>query len=152
MRFRKSEDSPTCCELSWRPEGSVGFLFEFFGIFGLTIVVVKEREVCANSVINLIFLGMSCAQVTHHIEPDLRRPSDHALLIVDLLIVLKNICVCRIVLKHDSEEETAFLLSVNEGLSQLNFSSLDSTAGLNLLSKYQAWFTPEWKSARWTWK
>ena len=32
----------------------------------------------ANSVIDLIFLGMSCAQVTHHIKPDLRRPSDHA--------------------------------------------------------------------------
>jgi len=29
------------------------------------------------------------------------------------------------VLKHDSEEETAFLLSVSEGLSQLNFSSPD---------------------------
>ena len=25
-----------------------------------------------NSVINLIFLGINCAQVTHHIEPDLR--------------------------------------------------------------------------------
>jgi len=39
------------------------------------------------------------------------------------------------VLKHDSEEETAFLLSVSEELSQLNFSSLDSTAGLDLLSE-----------------
>jgi len=45
MRFRESEDSPTYFELSWRPGGSVGFLFEFFGIFGLTMVVVKEREV-----------------------------------------------------------------------------------------------------------
>jgi len=26
----------------------------------------------ANSVIDLIFLGITCAQVTHHIEPDLR--------------------------------------------------------------------------------
>ena len=26
----------------------------------------------ANSVIDLIFLGINCAQVTHHIEPDLR--------------------------------------------------------------------------------
>ena len=65
----------------------------------------------ANSVIDLIFLGMSCAQVTHHIEPNLRRPSDYA---------PENICVCRIVLKCDSEEETVFLLSVSEGLSQLN--------------------------------
>jgi len=39
------------------------------------------------------------------------------------------------VLKRDSEEEMVFLLSVSEGLSQLNFSSLDSTAGLNLLSE-----------------
>ena len=50
-------------------------------------------------------------------------------------IALENICVCRMVLKHDSEEETAFLLSVSEELSQLNFSSLDSTAGLDLLSE-----------------
>ena len=39
------------------------------------------------------------------------------------------------VLKHNSEEEMAFLLSVSEGLSQLNFSSLDSTTGLDLLSE-----------------
>jgi len=51
------------------------------------------------------------------------------------LIALENICVCRMVLKHDSEKETAFLLSVSEGLSQLNFSSLDSTTGLDFLSK-----------------
>ena len=31
----------------------------------------------ANSAIDLIFLSMSCAQVTHCIEPDLRRPSDY---------------------------------------------------------------------------
>jgi len=75
----------------------------------------------ANSVIDLIFLDMSCAQVTHHIEPDLRRPSDHTPLTVDLPIAPENICVCRMVLKRDSEEETAFLLSVSEGLSQLFF-------------------------------
>ena len=44
-RFRESGDSPTCCELSWRPGGSVKFLFEFFRIFRLTMVVVKGREV-----------------------------------------------------------------------------------------------------------
>ena len=40
----------------------------------------------ANSAIDLIFLGMSCAQVLYRIEPDLRRPSDHAPLLVDLPI------------------------------------------------------------------
>ena len=89
----------------------------------------------ANSVIDLIFLGISCAQVTYCIEPDLRRPSDHAPLIVDLPIAPESICVCRMVLKYNSKEKMAFLLSVSEGLLQLNFSSLDSNAGLNLLSK-----------------
>ena len=89
----------------------------------------------ANSVIDLIFLGMSCAQVTHCIEPDLRKPSDYVPLIIDLSIAPENICVCRMVLKCDSEEETAFLLSVSKGLLQLNFSSLDSTTGLDLLSE-----------------
>ena len=88
-----------------------------------------------NSDIDLIFLDMSCAQVTHCIEPDLRRPSDHAPLIADLPIAPENICVCRMVLKYDSKEEITFLLSVSEGLSQLNFSSLDFTIGLDLLSK-----------------
>ena len=41
----------------------------------------------------------------------------------------------RKVLKQDSEEEVTFLLSVSEGLFQLNFSALDSIAGFDLLSK-----------------
>ena len=41
----------------------------------------------------------------------------------------------RKVLKQDSEEEAAFLLSVSEGLSQLDFSALDSVAGLDMLSE-----------------
>ena len=89
----------------------------------------------ANSVIDLIFLGINCAQVTHCIEPDLRRPSDHAPLIVDLPIASENIQVYRKVLKQDSEEEAAFLLSVSERLSQLDFSALDSVAGLDMLSE-----------------
>ena len=39
----------------------------------------SDTDGYANSVIDLIFLGMSCAHVLHRIEPDLRRPSDHAL-------------------------------------------------------------------------
>ena len=89
----------------------------------------------ANSVIDLIFLGISYAQVTHSIEPDLRQPSDHAPLIVNLPIASENIQVYRKVLKQDSEEEVAFLLSVSKELSQLDFSALDSVTGLNLLSE-----------------
>ena len=86
-----------------------------------------------NSVIDLIFLGISCAQVIHSIEPDIRWPSDHASLIVNLLIASENIQVYRKVLKQDSDEEVAFLLSISEELSQLDFSTLDSVTGLNLL-------------------
>jgi len=43
--------------------------------------------------------------------------------------------VHRKVLKQDSEEEAAFLLSVSEGLSQLDFSALDSVTGLDMLSE-----------------
>ena len=39
-----------------------------------------------NSVIDLIFLGMNSFQVLHCIKPDLRLPSDHAPLLVDLPI------------------------------------------------------------------
>jgi Endonuclease/Exonuclease/phosphatase family./Reverse transcriptase (RNA-dependent DNA polymerase). len=89
----------------------------------------------ANSVIDLIFLGMSLAQVIHRIEPDLRLPSDHAPLLVNLPISPENVRLRRMVLKRDSEEESAFLSSVNKGLRSLDFSGLDSTAGLDLLSR-----------------
>ena len=75
----------------------------------------------ANSVIDLILLGMSCAQVLHRIEPDLRQPSDHAPLILDLPISPENIRFSRKVLKCDSDEENNFLSSVTMGLHALNF-------------------------------
>jgi len=43
--------------------------------------------------------------------------------------------VHRKVLKQDSDEKAAFLLSVSEGLSQLDFSALDSVNGLDMLSE-----------------
>jgi len=43
-KFRESGDSPTHCELFWRPGGSIGFLIDLFGFFKLTMVVVRERE------------------------------------------------------------------------------------------------------------
>ncbi len=41
----------------------------------------------------------------------------------------------RKVLKQDSKEEVAFLLSVSKGLSQLDFSALDSVTDLDMLSE-----------------
>jgi len=74
-----------------------------------------------NSVIDLIFLGMSASQVLYCIEPDLRLPLDHAPLLVNLPISPENICFSKKVLKCDSDEEGAFLSSVNMGLCTLNF-------------------------------
>ena len=87
----------------------------------------------ANSVIDLIFLDMSNAQISHRIKPDLRLPSDHAPLLVDLPISPENIYLHQKALKHDSEEKNTFLLVINIGLCALNFSSLDSIASLDLL-------------------
>jgi len=75
----------------------------------------------ANSVINLIFLGISCAQVLHPIEPDLRWSSDHAPLLVNLPISPENIYFSRKVLKCDSDEKNNFLSSVTMRLHALNF-------------------------------
>jgi len=88
----------------------------------------------ANSVIDLIFLGMSCAQVLYCTKSDLRRPSDHAPLLLNLPISPENICFSRKVLKCDSDEENNFLSSVTIGLCALNFSRLDSVDDLDLLS------------------
>jgi len=88
----------------------------------------------ANSVIDLIFLGISCTQVLHRIEPDLRRPPDHVPLLLNLSISPENIRFSRKVLKHDSDEENHFLSSVTMGLHALNFSRLDSVDNLDLLS------------------
>jgi len=89
----------------------------------------------ANSVIDLIFQGMSCAQVLYCIEPGLRWPSDHAPLLVNLPISPKNICFSRKVLKCNSDKENNFLSFVTIGLYALNFSKLDSVNDLDLLSK-----------------
>jgi len=94
----------------------------------------SDTDSHANSVIDLIFLGMSCAQVLHRIEPDLRRPLDHAPLLLDLPILPENIHFSRKVLKCDSDEENNFLSSVTMGLCALNFSRLDSVDDLDLLS------------------
>ena len=51
----------------------------------------SDTDSHANSVIDLIFLDMSSAQISHRIEPDLRLPSDHAPLLVDLPILPENI-------------------------------------------------------------
>jgi len=94
----------------------------------------SDTDSHTNLVIDLIFLGMSYAQVLHCIEPDLRQPSDYASLLVNLLISLENICFCRKVLKCDSDEENNFFSSVTMGLCTLNFSRLDSVDDLDLLS------------------
>jgi len=78
---------------------------------------------------------MSYAQVFHCIEPDLRWLLDYAPLIIYLSITPENICIYKMVLKHNSKEKVTFLLSVSKDLSQLNFYTLDSVAGLDSLSK-----------------
>ena len=45
----------------------------------------SDTDSHANSVIDLIFLGMSYAQVLHRIEPDLRCPSDYSPLLFSLM-------------------------------------------------------------------
>jgi len=43
----------------------------------------------------------------------------HASLIVDLPITTENVCVNRIILKHDSKEKAALILFVSKRLSRL---------------------------------
>ena len=59
----------------------------------------------------------------------------YASLIVDISITPENICVYRMVLKCNSENKTVFMLSISERLSQLDFYTLDSITGLDLLSE-----------------
>ena len=101
----------------------------------------------ANSVIDLIFLDMSRAQISYRIKPDLRLSSDHVLLLVDLSISPENIYMHRKALKHDSEEENTFLLATNMGLHALNFSGLDSIVSPDLLAQaISEVFSRAWKA------
>jgi len=93
-----------------------------------------DSEGYANSVINLIFLGISVALVLHRIELDLRRPLDYALLLVDLPIIPEIIQIHKKVLKRDRKEENTFFSTVIAGLGRLSFSGLNSTASLDSLS------------------
>jgi len=58
----------------------------------------------ANTVIDLIFLGITYTQVSYYIKPNLRWLSDHASLIFNLLITPENIYIYRIVLKHNKKK------------------------------------------------
>jgi len=89
----------------------------------------------ANSVIDLIFLGMSIFQVSHCIEPNLKLPLDYTPLLVNLFISPENICFNKKVLKHNSNEKGAFLSLVNIRLHAFNFSDLGLIASLDLLSE-----------------
>ena len=100
-----------------------------------------------NSVIDLIFLGMSASQVLYRIEPHLRLPLDYAPLLVSLSISPENICFSKKVLKCDSDEESAFLSSVNMGLCTLNFLDLSLVASLDSLSEaVSRVFTNAWEA------
>jgi len=94
----------------------------------------SDTDGYANLVIDLIFLGMSCAQVLHCIEPDLRWPLDHAPLLLNLPISPENIRFSRKILKCNSNKENNFLSSVTMGPCALNFSRLDSVDNLDLPS------------------
>ena len=78
---------------------------------------------------------MCYAQVSYHIEPNLKQFSDYISFIVNLPITPENICIYRIVLKYDSKEEVVFFLSISKGLSQLKFCTLNSVTSLNSLSR-----------------
>ena len=67
-----------------------------------------------NTVIDLLFLDISYSQVFYCIEPNLRQLSDYNSFIVDLSITPENICIYKIVLKYNSKEKVAFLLSISE--------------------------------------
>ena len=67
-------------ELSWIPEGSVGFLINLFGFFELTMVVVRGREVffahcldcgqCLGGIVPNMFLeGQASIEVEAQVSP-----------------------------------------------------------------------------------
>ena len=69
-----------------------------------------------NTVIDLLFLDISYSQVFYCIEPNLRQFSNYDSFIVNLSITPENICIYKIVLKYNSEEKVAFLLSISKEL------------------------------------
>ena len=106
-----------------------------------------DTDSYANSVIDLIFLGLSSSQVLHCIGLDLRLPLNHAPLLVNLSISPENIHFSKKVLKCDSDKEGAFLFLVNIELHTFNFSDLDSIASLDLLLEaVSRVFTNAWEA------
>ena len=60
---------------------------------------------------SFIYLILALSVPIHYLDIQ-----DHTNLVIDLIITLKNIFVCKMVLKCDSEEEVIFLLSISEEL------------------------------------
>jgi len=84
-----------------------------------------------NSVIDLVFLPPNNTGFGRHtLHPEIRKPSDHIPLIIEISIgdVNTNINIWSI--KKDSEEEKEFISSLVQGIQSLNTSAIRSQANL----------------------
>ena len=88
----------------------------------------------ANSVIDLIFLPPDNTGFGWHtLHPEIHKPSDHIPLIIEICIGEKNTDVNIGSIKKDSEEEKNFIISLVQGVQNLNISAIRSKENLKSL-------------------
>jgi len=84
-----------------------------------------------NSVIDLVFLPLSNTGFGQHtLYPEIHKPSDHVLLIIEIGIGEINTDVNIWSIKKDYEEEKNFITSLVQGVQSLNTSAIRSKENL----------------------
>jgi len=79
----------------------------------------------SNSVLDLMFMNPNNPGFNKHtLNPDIRLPSDHVPLIIEVGIKEENIDCTFQAIKKDSEEEEAFIRDILKGIRDINTSEL----------------------------
>ena len=90
----------------------------------------------SNSVIDLIFLLPNNRGFGQHtLHPNICKPSDHVLLIIEVGIIETNIDISIRSISKDSEEEKDFIMSLTNSFSSLNSSAIRTKENLENLAQ-----------------
>ena len=117
-------------------------LFNLEKISPINLVPIKytDNSNDSNSIIDLMFFRNYFERFnTHSILLDMRGPSDHVLLIVDITIQEKFIWKRKISLYKESKEEKNFIQQLRENLGCINTLAIENSQLLEIIVEIFAW-------------
>ena len=116
------------------------FNLEKFSPINLVPIKYTDNSNDSNSIIDLMFFRDYFERFnTHSILLDMRGPSDHVLLIVDITIQEKFIWKRKISLYKESKEEKNFIQQLRESLGCINTLAIENSQLLEIIVEIFAW-------------